>query len=107
MKPQTNCSSNSALKDMGSVKLAHGHLHLPGATRDLMQTQGFVISRKLILKTTHGNLLEIRGNVGTSCLSYSTENIYRNVRKLISIYVRMLSYDTATFDRTCSRYNSN
>jgi hypothetical protein len=81
MKPQTNCSSNSALKNMGSIKLAHGHLQLPGATRDLIQTQGLIISYKLILKTIHDNLLEIRGNVGTSCLSYATENVNRDVRK--------------------------
>jgi hypothetical protein len=81
MKLQNDCSSNSDLKDMGSIKLAHEHLQLPGATRDLIQTKGLTISYKLILKTTHDNLLEIRGNVDTSCLSSSAENVYRNVRK--------------------------
>lgn len=66
---------------MGSIKLAHGHLQLPGATRDLIQTQGLIISYKFILKTTHDNLLEIRGNMGTRCLPYSTENVYRDVQK--------------------------
>jgi len=75
MKPQTNCSSNSTLKDMCSITLAHGHLQLPGPTRDLIQTQGLIISYRFILKSTHDNPLVIRGNVGTSCLSYSTEKV--------------------------------